>query len=382
MSWQIRRDNLIAKLNILNLVPETPGIASSEFLWFRGKGNKIKVSLSSYIAGEVEIEGKGDWPLDKDFYIDRRTLLPWIFASREIKNKNPFVFTKAKKQLQLQHGTRSVLLDTQSKVKGYGDIGRILKGKNSSIPLTNDLKAMLLCGQNCAISDSVVPNLNCVYITKGKNSKGAEAYASADKVYYFGSGKIEGEKIRTSIPFPLLLINLLNVEGLKKISWIGKYVVMRFNDGMIWQPVSQEALESFPVKDIQRHSKKSDSYPTTFNASSRRFAKLITRLGYYLQSMRRQDWVVTVKGEKKNSRVYITSNIAGAHFSERLRTIGTIRKSFEFIWPLDLLQDVFSFLATKTKKLSITIKVDDKHGICYVKTGQYWLAVTSRAVEN
>lgn len=377
-TWSIRRDSLLAKIALLNLIPETLGMPSSEFLWFRGKGSKVKVSLSSYMAGEIELEGKGEWPLKHSFFIDRRIFMPWVQASKEIKNKNPFVFSKHKEQLHLQHGTREVLLDTQTNIKGYGNLKHILKDKHSYIPLTDDLKAMLSCGKNCTMSDTMTPELNCVYITKGSKGIGIQAYASSDRVYYLGQGAIKNGKIITSIPFPLMLINLLTVEGLKKVYWIGKYIMLIFEHGRIWQPVSQEALESFPSKHIQKHSIKSDTLPITFAAPSRRFSKLITRLGYYLQGVKKQDWVAIVSGKKKASKIYINSTTAGAKFKEVLLTRNSIKSDFKLQWPVDTLQDVFEFLALKTKKLDITVRVDNKHGVSYIRTGNYWLAITSR----
>jgi hypothetical protein len=81
--WEIRRSKLIAGLDLLNLIPEKVGLSSSEFVWIRGKGETITISVASYIMGEITLVGKGIWPKG-DFYIDRRVLLPFIYASREL----------------------------------------------------------------------------------------------------------------------------------------------------------------------------------------------------------------------------------------------------------------------------------------------------------
>jgi hypothetical protein len=379
MTWEVDREKIINVLELLNLVQETPGIASSEFLWFRGKDNKIRISIASYVSAEVELEGKGSWPLSKDFFIDRRILLPWIFAAREIRNKHRFQFIKSKHQLLVQHGTRKILLDSQTKVKGYGDIKQISSGKNSSIPLSDDLKEMLLCGKNCAVSDSVSPQLNCVYITKGQNGLGMKAYASSDRVYYLGVGKLEEGRISSSIPFPLKLIPMLVADGLKKVSWIGKYIVLSFRQGKIWQPVSAEALSGFPLKSIQRHADKSRKLPVTFTASSRRLSRLMVRLGYYLQSIQRKDWVVTIQGKKKHRILYIISkSIPGAGFTEKLHIATVLKKDISIDWPLDTLEPVFDFLSKKTKKQGVIVRSDVKHGVSYIQAGSFWLTITSR----
>lgn len=377
--WEIKKQSLVKVLELLAMVPEKLGIPSSEYIWIRGSGNKIKLSLASYIAGEVELEGHGDWPIDSDFFLDRRVFLPFVYASKESKNKNMFKFERYKKQLKVSHGSRKVHYDSQTKVKGYGNLKIILKDKHSLLPVSEDLKAMLMCGKNCATSDSVLPHLNCVYVTKSSGGGlGVEAYAESAKVYYLGTGSLEKGKISTSIPFPLFLIGLLSVEGLQKLSWVGKYILLTFEDGKIWQPVSQEAIDSFPLRKIRRISKSGDNFNISFTASSRRFTKLMIRIGYYLQSVRRKDWVVTVKGKKGDDHVVATTNIPGAHFTEKVSVSATLKRDFTLDWALDILAPMFEFLAIKTKKVGIVVRTDEKHGSSYIRAGNYWLCTPSR----
>ena len=377
--WSIRRSKLIAALQVLDLVPVKLGIPSSEFIYIRSENGKVKMSVASYIAGEVEVEGKGEWPLKKGFFVDRYSFFPWVFASREIKNKNLFEFTRHKDSLVINHGTRKLELESQSNVKGYGNPKKLFKHKHTSIPVSTVLKEMLMCGKNCAVSDAIVPHLNTVYVTKGKSgSLGMEAYASSDKVYYLGLGNLEEGKIKSAIPFPLFLIGLLNTDGIKKISWVGKYIVLRFEQGIIWQPISEEALKEFPVSDIQLYAKKSKKVPITFVASSRRFTTLMVRLSYYLQAVRRKDWSVRISGKKNKKYISVYSEIPGSHFNEKLSISEKIPDNFKLDWPLDILSPVFEFLSKKTKKLGLVVRVDNRHGISYVRAGAYWLAVTSR----
>src|ERR1039458_7409958 len=192
--WQTKRNDIIPQLEILNMVPPKLGIPSSEYFWLRGKGNKVLLSSASYIGGEVKLRGKGDWPFEDDFYIDRKMFLPFIMAARELKDKHTFQFEKKGKQLLVQHGSRKVVFDSQPRVKGYGNVSRILKRMENTIPVSEDLKNMLMCGKNCAVSDSVVPHLNCVYLQKSAHGVGIKLYASSDKIVYIGSGKLQEGK--------------------------------------------------------------------------------------------------------------------------------------------------------------------------------------------
>lgn len=378
--WEIRREDLLAGLQILDMVPVRLGIPSSEFFWMRGTGERVKMSVASYIAGEVVLTGQGKWPSDKDFFIDRRVLLPFVYAARELKNKNTFQFEIHKKQLIIRHGTRKAEFQSQSKVSGYSDLKKVLKEKRTSFPVSDSLRELLLCGRNCATSDAVLPHLNCVYIAKGTGSVAIKAYAASDKVFYLGTGKVDGD-IKTSIPFPLFLIDLLRADGLKKISWMGKYIVLQFEHGLIWQPISMEALSKFPLKDIKGHAAKTDNKPIAFSASSRRFSTSMLRLSYYLQSVRRKDWVVKLVGKKGRDSIAVTTSIPGSQFLERLRTTEAVKKDFQLEWPLEILEPVFAFLSKKTKKLGMVVRLDDKRHVSYIKTGHFWLAVPSKQEE-
>lgn len=381
--WEIRRNRLIEGLKLLDLVQEKVGLASSEFFWIHGKGDTVTFSVASYIMGEIKLVGEGEWPTDKPLYIDRRVFIPFVYASREIKNKSPFIFKLKKEQgknrnytLYVRHGNRKAEFYSQKDVHGYGDLRKIMKSKESSVPISDVLQELLQCGKNCAVTDAIVPQLNCVMVSKGKIA--IQAAASSDKVFYLGVGNIKNSKIKANIPFPLFLIQLLNENGLKKVSWRGNFIVLEFDKGVIWQPVSQEALSNFPLKKIQKHAKRADKLPISFTVSSRRFTKLMLRLGFYLQALRRKDWVVTIAGKKKDQVVRLSTHISGVKFDERLPLSEPLKKNVKLNWPLDIIEPVFGFLSTKTKKLGMIVRTDDEHGVSYVRTGNYWLAITSK----
>src|ERR1700722_529306 len=249
--WQIGRDKLNSALDVIAMVPEKLGIPSSEYIWVRFSHGRVTMSVASYISGEVYLEGDGEWPFKENFYLDRRTFVPWVNAARESKDKHRFQFERKKDQLYLTHGTRTVKFDYAKKVSGYGDLKKINVGHTHSVPALEELKEMLRCGSNCAVADTIQPHLNCVLAT----SKGSKviSYAASDYVFYLGEGNLERDEVLDSVPFPLFLINLLNAEGLKRISCVGKYVLLKFKHGCIWQPISEEAVKKFPINRIKKY---------------------------------------------------------------------------------------------------------------------------------
>jgi hypothetical protein len=378
--FQVKRENLNAVLDILTMVPEKLGISASEYIWVRGQGSHIKMSVSSYISGEVELDGVGSWPFKDNFYLDRRTFVPWVMSARESKDKHRFQFHRRGDRLFLKHGGRTVTFDNQKKISGYGDLKRI-KGlrSNPEIPVSDELKEMLKCGNNCAVADTIQPQLNCVLVS----SKGSEvfSYAASDYVFYVGKGTLSKNESIDTVPFPLFLINLLTIKGLKRISCVGKYVLLKFKNGTIWQPISEEANTNFPLDRIKKYARQARSLPVTFSTSGRRFSRMMVRLGYYLQSVRRRDWVVVVKGERGDDTVMLRSSIPGVHFRERISVSGGVPKDFKIEWPLATLAPVFEFLSKRTKKMPLVVRINHKSKISYVQAGKFWLCVPSRQEE-
>ena len=375
--WEIRRSKLIKKLTLLDLIQEKVGLSSSEFFRIRGKGDKVIISTASYAMGEVTIIGKGKWPSKHSLYIDRRVFLPFIYASKEIKNRHPFRFTVEKASLNVQHGSRSGQFLSQNDVKGYGSLHRLLKEKESSIPVSDDMLTLLRCGQNCAVSDAIEPKLNCVFVDKGRMV--VETFAASARMYFMGTGSIgKKDKIRHAIPFPLTLIPFLSEESLKKVCWRGKCIVLEFEDGYIWQEVSQEALDKFPIAEIRKNALHTKKMPVIFTVSSRRLSKLMVRLGYYLQKADKKDWVVKIRGKKRSDSVMLSASIPGVRFEESVSIVNKLDKDVKINWPLDCLKAVFQFLSTKTKKLGLVVRMDKKQGVSYITAGNFWFTVTSK----
>jgi hypothetical protein len=377
--FQVKREYLNAILDILAMVPEKSGLPSSEYIWCRGKGSKVTMSVASYISGEVVLNGEGEWPFEKPFFLDRRMFVPWVYAAKESKDKHRFQFEHKKDQLLVTHGKRTVLFTNQKKISGYGDLKRIKVSSNHTVPVSKELQEMLRCGSNCAVSDTIQPHLNAV-ITMSKGGK-VLSYAASDYVFYMGEGSLDKGEAIDKVPFPLFLINLLDVDGLKSISCVGKYVMLKFKHGTIWQPISEEANKNFPMERIKKYEKQARSLPVTFTTSGRRFSRLMVRLGYYLQSVRRRDWVATVKGVKGEENIKLRTKIPGVDFKESTSISGKIKHDFTIEWPLATLAPVFDFLSKRTRKMPLIVRINHKAKISYVQAGKFWLCVPSRQEE-
>jgi hypothetical protein len=373
--FQVKRSELNQALDVLAMAPEKAGVIPSEYIRIIGKGNKITMSVASYVSSEVTVHGEGEWPFKEDFFLDRRTFVPWVSAARESKEKHRFQFHEHKERLIVKHGTRTAKFNNTHKISGYGSLSRIKKHAHHSLKVSSELLDMLKCGSNCAVSDTIQPHLNCVYTT-GKGSR-VISYAASDYVFYVGMGKMEGE-LSNPIPFPLFLINLLTVEGLKSIHCSDKYIFLHFKNGYVWQPISREAISNFPIHRIKTYAKQSKTIPTSFITSSRRFARMIVKMGYYMQSVRRRDWVVTIKGDRKDEFIRLNTSVPGSTFREKLAVSAKLPKEFKLEWPLETLVPVFEFISKRTRKMPCVVRINRRKGISYVQAGSYWMAIPSK----
>lgn len=375
-TWSVRRENLLAAIRVLDLVPTRLGIPSSEFIRVEGRQGRLQCVISGEITGSVELRGDGEWPLKRVFYLDRRVFLPFVYAAKEIKNKAPFVFklsggSGVGKQLEVIHGRRKARFSTQSEIAGYGFPPK--GGKEiGQLQLAGHVRGLIYCARECSTADPVTPELNCVYVSP--NGRGTDIFATNQKIVYQAHSSA-GVGSPIPVPFPLFLVSLLGSEELKAVHWREKYVSIEFKGGgEIWQAVSAKARTGFPVKDIKKYAKLSKDEPVLFMVQSRRMSKVLIRLCNYLQAVRRQDWLLNIRGQKDGNEVVLESNIPQTNFRERLPVLRPLKKSFTLDWPLDMLQPVFEFIGKENKKVGMIVRQGEK-GPSYVETGDILLAI-------
>lgn len=355
--WIVDKATLVAAVKILNLVPARPGILSSEFFQIQAKGGTAKFAIASEIKGEYEIKGKGLWPFEKNFYLDRRVFVPFVLQAATVRTDSPFHFYANGKSLVLRHGKRKAQFDGQPALKGYGfEAEELTKKVRSRLELTEHAKFLIRCAMNCAQNDHSTPHVQCVYVQP--NGSTVNIYATNGKLMYQAKSK---DKIKPPIPipFPLFLVGLLEHEELIEAQWKESYVTLIFKHGQIWQPVSASAKTKFPHSTIDFYVKKSAKHPALFVASTKKFSAIISRLGQYLGAVRRQDWMLVIEGNKGSKDILLTSEVPQTVFKEKLTLESELKQSFKIYWPLDMLVPVFEFLKPKDKgEMSVRLMKD------------------------
>lgn len=373
-SWTVEKAALVKMVGELNLVPALSGVLSSEFFRIShlGKG-KVRFAVASEIKGEFSIQGQGEWPFEKNFYLDRRVFVPFVLQASTIKSDAPFHFQRKHKALVISHGRRKAQFDGQPPLKGYGFDSEEEKEKiQAKLTLTEHVRFLIHCALNCATNDHTTPQLRCVYV----QPKGGQVNIySYNKTLQFRARSQDKISPPTPIPFPLFLVGLLENEDIVEVHWKKTYVALIFKSGQIWESISQKAKTGFPASQIDFYMNKSAELAPLFTHSTRKFASVLIRLGQYLGAVRRQDWLLVLTGQAGSKDLVLTSSAPQTVFRERIHLAQPLKQSFLLNWPLDQLLPVFDFLQNRDQGL---MQVRLKKDTSYISTKDVTVVVPGK----
>lgn len=90
-SWEVRRDVLLEAIRLLDLVPSQSGIPSSDFFLVQADSKgRVWMSTAAGAVANVKMDGTGEWPFLRPFYLDRRLFCPFVSTFRGIKKQSAF----------------------------------------------------------------------------------------------------------------------------------------------------------------------------------------------------------------------------------------------------------------------------------------------------
>jgi hypothetical protein len=369
--WKTSKEALFSALSTLELVPTRPGIPASEYIKAeRGKNGFVNLQIASEISGFAPLKGEGEWPA-KVWFIDRRLLMPFITAGKTL-SKSDFEFSLRNDELCIRHGLRKVSFTKSPDVPGYGDLPASFGG---AVTLSRSSLALIACAREFASGDPTTPELNCVFIEPSPSRGDLRIYAATKSVIYSAKS---GEKVKMphSLPMPPFIVSLLTNEHLKKIYWTKREIVLEFTAGRVWQSTSVKAAK-FPVKAVQGYFKDALTYKEIFHVDSRVFAAAISRLGVYLTAVRREDWLLVIKGEKGSGKLRLTSTVPQAGFNEVIKGC-SLSEDVELLWPLSQLLPMYTFLSSRKKEGDLSVCLDPD-GRAFVKTKHIQVIVPKKA---
>jgi len=352
--WTVDPKKFMGVLSVLDLVPSRPGIPSSVFIQFEEVKGVMRMSLASDVAGRVQVEGKGSAGFKKALYLDRRLFFPFIFTAKTYKSDKPFVFSMTGKQVLVTQGRRRATFDPMAASAGYGELRT---GKNGTVlPIDDKLCEAIYVANSCATSDPTVPELNCVYLRR--NGKGIELYTS-NQLIVFKAARKTSAKFPEKLPFPLFLIPFITHDGLKEVRIADKEVVLKFDCGYIWQGVSTKAAKGFPISTMNKLLTDGGQWPEVFKLDSHHLGAVTRRFSEYLTAIRRQDWLLSIKGAVGDKQIMLEVSIPQGIFREKVGIAEPLKQEVNVGWPLDSLLTIFEYLA-KDKKAGMSVRFAKK----------------------
>lgn len=367
--WTADKADVLTMASVVDSIPSRPGLPTSLFFQVEPKKKNVSFKITAEATAEVMLPGDGHWPQSETFYLDRRMFLPFVLAAKDLQNDHPFEFTAKEKQLVVRNGKGRVgWFDCNPTIHGYGFPHK--SDSVSVLQLDDKLRGLIYGARECATADIVTPQLNCVYIEPTKS--GVEVLATNQKLMF--RGVIDTKmKVRTHIPLPLQLVQLLGSPELQQVRWKEKSVELVFPNGRIWQSVSHQARKSFPADVIRKYMDEGNKAPVVFKVPSKRLAHVLDRLCFYLTSVRRQDWSLKMSGKKNEHWLTLTTNVATSRFQERVKLDRPLKVDVAMDWPLDMLEPIFAYLNTQ-KDVSMTVRVN-KLGRSFVQSGPISLVI-------
>lgn len=375
-SWEIRRDALLEAIRLLDLVPSQSGIPSSDFfLVTSGTDGQVWMCTAGGAVANVRLDGTGEWPFQKPFYLDRRIFTPFVSTFRGIKNKNPFEFSKTgNNDLRVRCGRPFEDFSAQPSIMGYGDTPKLAKATKLEIP--DGLLALIKCAADYAASEAESPHTSCVYLLP--QAKYLEIMATNQKILFRARYKGSKWPVGDPIAFPLPMLSVIGAEGLRKLVWSRPNVFAQFSKGLIWQSTSAQASKDFPEGDIAEMMGRGQKLSVAFRVNAVKFARVIERLSLYLQYVRKEDWVLNITGSKGSEQIFLVSRLPHAIIHEQVRVSEPLVSNFKFDWPLDQLGSLFKFASSGED--AVEVKLEPDQGMSYVKCGPIQVAMSTRRV--
>jgi hypothetical protein len=366
--WNVDKETLLKALDTITLTPQRSGIRSSEYIRMTGHKSKVKMELASDVSGYVSVQGKGEWPFKKEIFVDRRLLIPFVVAGRDLDTKALFEFTGEGKQLIVKHNLRKATYTSSTEVQGYNNHGKDVGGK---IKLDKETSKLMSLARFCAENDVASPEISCVYVKP--EGKYLTVYSTTQKVVYRAKLK-SSMHFKKALPFPIYILELFSNENVESVATSDKEIVVAFDNGKLWQTVAAKAQSNFPVKEIDKQFK---AHPakTAFVIEIKEFSQVIGRLASYLAPVRRLDWMAALSGKKGEKKFEIKSEVPQTSFKETLHTTEPIAYDFNIDWPLDKLEGVLTQLPASEKTMKVSF---DSNGRALVRTKHIELLVPRR----
>lgn len=295
--------DLLAAISTMNLVPQRPGIASSDYVRIVSDGKGLSFTLASEVRGEHKVKAHKSDSESWSFWVERQLLFPFLGISKANVAAVVSFACVPGKTLTVKIGRRVVVLKALTDIAGY-DAPSTKGEKEFTVP--SKFRTVVQQGGEFATTDKTDEHLQCVYLT------GTHAIAS---------NKTSAIKLPCKTdyqgPIPLGFTSFMRFGEDDKLYQTPRGLIVRFGQGYIFQAYSSACRDKFPHAILLESVEKLSKKPTLFKSPGHRFDSVIR----FFQSVCgiAIDPHLLFTGSKGDTRIKVSSLAAQANFSETLQ---------------------------------------------------------------
>lgn len=328
-------EELVKGLEILTHVPQRAGLRSSEFVRWDQKKDSAILSLASDVFGEVRIPVQEAMKLP-DFFIERASLFPFIFAGRE--ETGELDVSLKNDAMILKKGNRKATFSNMGAIDGYP---KLKPEEGVKITLPADQRTLLSLASRYASTDASLPHLNCTYID-GKS----KYICATNQLCVFAAETT----VTKTAAIPLLLSQVLAAKQDGVCYLYDAMVEARFDNGYVCEMLSEKCRTDFPAKNLETLMESAGAYQKRFSLPAGVLSPMCKRLKDYVAgSASVSDIMLEVSGVAGKSSVQFRTQAQQGHFQESVPVKNPCKGDFKVEWLLSFALPFLEYFASDNK---------------------------------
>lgn len=300
---QITIEALTSALDTVTVVPQRPGITSSEFIELKLVANKLKLYLASEVIGYAEAPCTTEQGEKWVFHVDRSLLVPFIAPSRGKEGEISFELNDT--TLTVKAGRRVAKYQAPGEpVKGYGtapaaDDEKPLNFKTADV-------AHLQLAAKYVNQDALKPELTSIHV-------GPSGIVAAQSTIYFHIR----HKVGVEGFIPPMFPDLLKGTGWE-VRGSSSGMRVAYPDGYVYQLLNDAVVKGFPTQVILTNLKAARALVPRFVVKAGRFHDVFSRLKGYVAAVGSGGNNVFAVGAAGDKALQLAVRTPQATFDERL----------------------------------------------------------------
>ena len=320
---------LMEAVDTVSIVPQRPGVTSSEFMKLKLVKDKLTLFLASDVIGvssaTTEPANGEKW----EFFVDRAMLVPFLNPSKgtnavlDLKIVDTQLHVKAGRRLAKFHAPAEV-------VKGYG-----VAPDATESPMKFEVAdvAYLKLAAKYTNQDALKPELTSI-------SVGSKGIIAAQSTLYFHVK----HKMKVTGYVPPMFPELLKGDDFK-VSSSGSGMRVSYPTGYVYQLLNDSVSKGFPQEAILRNLLEAQKMEVRFTVFAYRMNDVFTRLRGYVGAVGSGGNNVAITGAIGDKLIRLQVKAPQAHFDETLQLTEPLTTAVDETIHLEWLLPFLEYLA-------------------------------------